>query len=134
MDFQREGASGYANAFKGGKGGKGDRDKSNKGFKGNKDNKGEKGEKGQKGGKAKEKDRKGDQGGKGDRARSKSREAKKTDVCRNCGKTGHWARDCWAPPKDKAAAATSQAVTTQPEAIVFIVYIGESSSAAHNQR
>ena len=107
MDFQREGASGYANAFKGGKGGKGDRDKSNKGSKGNKGNKGEKGEKGQKGGKAKGKDRKGDQGGKGDRARSKSREAKKTDVCRNCGKTGHWARDCWAPSKDKAAAATS---------------------------
>ena len=116
MDFQREGASGYANAFKGGKGGKGDRDKSNKGSKGNKGNKGEKGEKGLKGGKAKGKDKKGDQGGKGDRARSKSREAKKTDVCRNCGKTGHWARDCWAPPKDKAAAATSQAVTTQPEA------------------
>ena len=116
MDFQREGASGYANAFKGGRGGKGDRDKSNKGPKGNKGNKGEKGEKGQKGGKAKGKDKKGDQGGKGDRARSKSREAKKTDVCRNCGKTGHWARDCWAPPKDKAAAATSQAVTTQPEA------------------
>jgi len=21
----------------------------------------------------------------------------KTDVCRNCGKKGHWARDCWAP-------------------------------------
>ena len=116
MDFQREGASGYANAFKGGKGGKGDRDKSNKGSKGSKGNKGEKGEKGQKGGKAKGKDRKGDRGGKGDRARSKSREAKKTDVCRNCGKTGHWARDCWAPSKDKAAAATSQAVTTQPEA------------------
>ena len=116
MDFQREGASGYANAFKGGKGGKGDKDKSNKGSKGNKGNKGEKGEKGLKGGKAKGKDKKGDQGGKGDRARSKSREAKKTDVCRNCGKTGHWARDCWAPPKDKAAAATSQAVTTQPEA------------------
>ena len=116
MDFQREGASGYANAFKGGKGGKGDRDKSNKGSKGNKGNKGEKGEKGQKGGKAKGKDRKGDRSGKGDRARSKSREAKKTDVCRNCGKTGHWARDCWAPSKDKAAAATSQAVTTQPEA------------------
>ena len=116
MDFQREGASGYANAFKGGKGGKGDRDKSNKGSKGNKGNKGEKGEKGLKGGKAKGKDRKGDRSGKGDRARSKSREAKKTDVCRNCGKTGHWARDCWAPSKDKAAAATSQAVTTQPEA------------------
>ena len=116
MDFQREGASGYANAFKGGKGEKGDRDKSNKGSKGNKGNKGEKGEKGLKGGKAKGKDKKGDQGGKGDRARSKSREAKKTDVCRNCGRTGHWARDCWAPPKDKAAAATSQAVTTQPEA------------------
>ena len=58
MDFQREGASGYANAFKGGKGGKGDRDKSNKGSKGNKGNKGEKGEKGLKGGKAKGKDKK----------------------------------------------------------------------------
>ena len=116
MDFQREGASGYANAFKRGRGGKGDRDKSNKGPKGNQGNKGEKGEKGLKGGKAKGKDKKGERSGKGDKARSKSREAKKTDVCRNCGKTGHWARDCWAPPKDKAAAATNQAVTTQPEA------------------
>ena len=23
--------------------------------------------------------------------------ASKEDICRNCGKAGHWARDCWAP-------------------------------------
>ena len=29
--------------------------------------------------------------------------AKKTDVCRNCGKKGHWARDCWRPAKQASS-------------------------------
>ena len=27
----------------------------------------------------------------------RGKRAKKADVCRNCGKRGHWAKDCWAP-------------------------------------
>ena len=33
------------------------------------------------------------QGGAGAEAKAKA----KGDACRNCGKKGHWARDCWAP-------------------------------------
>ena len=98
MNFQKE-HHGFASAFGSGKDGKG---KDSKG----KDGKGKKGEKGKDGkGKSSGKSGKGDgkpKTGKGSSNREPSK-AKKTDVCRNCGKKGHWARDCWRPAKQASA-------------------------------
>ena len=98
LNFQKE-HHGFASAFGSGKDGKG---KDSKG----KDGKGKKGEKGKDGkGKSSGKSGKGDgkpKIGKGSSNREPSK-AKKTDVCRNCGKKGHWARDCWRPAKQASA-------------------------------
>ena len=98
LNFQKE-HHGFASAFGSGKDGKG---KDSKG----KDGKGKKGEKGKDGkGKSSGKTGKGDgkpKTGKGSSNREPSK-AKKTDVCRNCGKKGHWARDCWRPAKQASA-------------------------------
>ena len=98
LNFQKE-HHGFASAFGSGKDGKG---KDSKG----KDGKGKKGEKGKDGkGKSSGKSGKGDgkpKTGKGSSNREPSK-AKKTDVCRNCGKKGHWARDCWRPAKQASA-------------------------------
>ena len=98
LNFQKE-HHGFASAFGSGKDGRG---KDSKG----KDGKGKKGEKGKDGkGKSSGKSGKGDgkpKTGKGSSNREPSK-AKKTDVCRNCGKKGHWARDCWRPAKQASA-------------------------------
>ena len=74
----------YANAALKGKG-KGDKKGDDKG-KGKGDKKGD--------GKG---DKKGDKGGKGKSTGDGKAIAKPTDVCWNCGKTGHFGRDCRAP-------------------------------------
>ena len=123
LNFQKE-HHGFASAFGTGKDGKG---KDGKG----KDGKGKKGNKG-KDGKPKSSGKtgngKGDgkpSSGKGSSNREPSR-AKKTDICRNCGKKGHWARDCWRPAKQASAvqeqsdmgatSSGSQAQTPNPKA------------------
>ena len=123
LNFQKE-HHGFASAFGNGKDGKG---KDGKG----KDGKGKKGNKG-KDGKPKSSGKtgngKGDgkpSSGKGSSNREPSR-AKKTDICRNCGKKGHWARDCWRPAKQASAvqeqsdmgatSSGSQAQTPNPKA------------------
>ena len=105
MDFQREGASGYASAFKGGRGGKGDRDKSNKGPKGNKGNKGGKEKRDRRVAKREERT------GKVTKAEKETELGARAERRRRQMSAGTAGR-----LKDKAAAATSQAVTTQPEA------------------
>ena len=47
----------------------------------------------------------------------RGKRAKKADVCRNCGKRGHWAKDCWAPGAGAGGPGnqkrTSQDITMQ---------------------
>ena len=97
LNFQKE-HHGFASAFGSGKEGKGKEGKGKKG----KDGKGKKGDKPDKPGKGKGKEKKD-----GATNREPSR-AKKTDICRNCGKKGHWARDCWRAPKQASTVQQEQ--------------------------
>ena len=97
LNFQKEHHS-FASAFGSEKDGKG---KDGKGKKG-KDGKGKKGDKPDKSGKGKGVKKKD-----GAANREPSR-AKKTDICLNCGKKGHWARDCWKPAKQASAVQQEQ--------------------------
>ena len=97
LNFQKE-HHGFASAFGSGKDGKG---KDGKGKKG-KDGKGKKGDKPDKPGKGKGEEKK-----EGVANREPSR-AKKTDICRNCCKKGHWARDSWRPAKQASAVQQEQ--------------------------
>ena len=113
MDFQREGASGYASRVAEAE--RATETRATKAPRATKATKA-KGERDRRVAKRKERTRKVTKAEKETELEARAEKRKKTDVCRNCGKTGHWARDCWAPPKDKAAAATSQAVTAKAAA------------------
>ena len=47
---------------------------------------------------------------------SEDRKGKKKGKCHNCGKPGHWARECRSAKKDPSATETSQVSTPKPKA------------------
>ena len=47
---------------------------------------------------------------------SEDRKGRKKGKCHNCGKPGHWARECRSAKKDPSATETSQAFTPKPKA------------------
>jgi hypothetical protein len=73
-----------------------------------------------------------DAGGSGGRKRRKKHVEKKEPTdglalgkCQNCGKKGHWAKDCWSKPK-KGKAHVAQ-TEEEEEPSLFLVSVGDFS-------
>ena len=69
-------------------------------------------------------------GGEGGSDHATARDSPRNDTCRNCGRRGHWAKDCWQPKKNGNRAYLAQAEEDDEEPALHMAQVCEAPAPA----
>ena len=67
--------------------------------------------------------------GEGGSDRAAARDCQRDDTCRNCGRRGHWAKDCWKPKRNGNRAYLAQAEEDDEEPALLMAQVSETTPA-----